>query len=439
MNTRRTLALLLLAAPVLAATATAATAPPAPAAAPAAAATNPIAAPKLPYVYTNWRQFTVADGLPNDHIFAVKVDGPRVWVGTEDGLALVDKPSGKVVKTWREKDGLPFKVVTAIDVDKKTGDVWLGLFGGGLARLSGDRFEHWHQLNSGLVNDVVYGVAVENDNVWAATTAGASRLNTVTGEWTVFTEKNAPMEEIWNYAVNYDGKDKVYLGVWGSGVLEYDIPTGHWKEYLDPDGEMEIDLYRDDGLIHVIVTGASPVDGVVWISTYFGGSRYDGRHWRGYAEQEGGLPSDFNNNIKGRSAQEALYCSDKGLGIVVDGPADPATWVSYTRDPQTGRGRAKVTVGGKVVEYVDMPVGVPHSFMIAADVDGDDIWVGTAKGLGWGLGEGYYPGTKERALYAYGRPAPEPAPAAAAQTAAGGKGRPAKALPGLPRPSKEGR
>ena len=61
-----------------------------------------------------------------------------------------------------------------IDVDPKTGDVWLGLFGGGLARLRGGRFDHWHQLNSGLVNDVVYGVAVENDNVWAATTAGAA-------------------------------------------------------------------------------------------------------------------------------------------------------------------------------------------------------------------------------------------------------------------------
>ena len=215
--------------------------------------------PKLPYVYTHWKQFTVADGLPNDHIFAVKVDGPRVWVGTEDGLALIDKPTGKVVKTWQEKDGLPFKVVTAIDVDQKTGDVWLGLFGGGLARLSGGRFDHWHQLNSGLVNDVVYGVAVENDNVWAATTAGASRFNTVTGEWAVFTEKNAPMEEIWNYAVSYDGRDKVYLAVWGSGMLEYNIKTGRWKEYLDPDGEMEIDLYRDDGINHVIVTGASPV------------------------------------------------------------------------------------------------------------------------------------------------------------------------------------
>ena len=127
---------------------------------------------------------------------------------------------------------------------------------------------------------------------------------------------------------------------------------------------MEIDLYRDDGINHVIVTGASPVEGVVWVSTYFGGSRYDGRHWRGYAEQEGGLPSDFNNNIKARSAQEALFCSDKGLGIITDAPTEDATWVAYTRDPETGRGRAKVTVGGKVVENVDMPVGVPHSFMI---------------------------------------------------------------------------
>ncbi|HUL75656.1 MAG TPA: regulator, partial [Vicinamibacteria bacterium] len=261
--------------------------------APPTGAARQTGAAKLPYVYTSWKQFTVKDGLPNDHIFAVKVDGPRVWVGTEDGLALIDKPSGRVVKTWQEKDGLPFKAVTGIDVDKRTGDVWLGLFGGGLARLSGGRFDHWHQLNSGLVNDVVYGVGIENENVWAATTAGASRLNTRTGEWTVFTEKNAPMEEIWNYGVSYDGKDSVYLAVWGSGVLKYDIRNGHWEEYLDPDGEMEIDLYRDDGINHVIVTGASPVEGVVWISTYFGASRYDGRHWRGYAEQEGGLPSDF--------------------------------------------------------------------------------------------------------------------------------------------------
>ena len=26
---------------------------------------------KLPYVYTKWKQFTVADGLPNDHILSL--------------------------------------------------------------------------------------------------------------------------------------------------------------------------------------------------------------------------------------------------------------------------------------------------------------------------------------------------------------------------------
>jgi len=222
----------------------------------------------LPYVYTNWKHFTVENGLPNDHVFAVKSDGPRVWIGTEDGLACYDK-SSKQFRSWKEEDGLPWRVVSAIDVNPKTGEVWLGLFGGGLARFSGGRFDHFHQLNSGLVNDVVYGVAIENDNVWAATTAGASRYNTIEKKWTIYTEKNSPMEEIWNYGVSYD-KGKIYLGIWGSGVLEFDVATERWRDYLDPDGEMEIDLYRDDGIVHVITTGTSYVDSILWVSSYFG-------------------------------------------------------------------------------------------------------------------------------------------------------------------------
>jgi ligand-binding sensor domain-containing protein len=347
---------------------------------------------KLPYVYTKWKHFTVADGLPNDHIFAVKADGDRIWVGTEDGLALIDKKTGKI-RSWKEKDGLPWRVVTGIDVDPKTGDVWLALFGGGLARFSGGRFDHFTQMNSGLVNDVVYGVAIENENVWAATTAGASRYNTVTREWTIFNEKNSPMEEIWNYAVCYaDGK--VYLGVWGSGVLEYELATARWKAYLDPDGEMEIDLYRDDGIAHVITTGVSYVDKILWVSSYFGASRYDGRRWRIFYNQDSGLPSDFENNMKARSAIEAWYCTDKGLGAIMD--FETNTWVAYTRDPKTLRGKAVVTRDKTVLEEIDMDVGVPHSFAISIDFDGQDVWIGTAKGLGWGIGEAYYPGLREK-------------------------------------------
>jgi branched-chain amino acid transport system substrate-binding protein len=361
------------------------------ASAPVAAAPN-----ELPFVYTQWKHFTVQEGLPNDHVFSVKADGSRVWIGTEDGLACLDKRTGSI-RSWREKDGLPWRVITAIDVDKKTGDVWLGLFGGGVARFSGGRFDHFNQLNSGLVNDVVYGIAVENNNIWAATTAGASRYNTITGQWTTFTEKNAPMEEIWNYGATYDkASGKVYLAVWGSGVLEFDIATERWKPYLDPDHEMEIDLYRDDGLIHNITTAASHVDGAMWVSTYFGNCRYDGRHWRGYYAFETGFPSDFTNFARGRSANEGWFGTDKGMGVVADFPTD--TIVSYTQDLKTHRGRAVVYRSGKILETIDMERSLPHNYILGLDIDGDDVWVATSKGLGWAVGKGYYAGVRRRAL-----------------------------------------
>jgi ligand-binding sensor domain-containing protein len=345
---------------------------------------------KLPYVYTDWQHFTTKDGLPNDHIFAVKADGPRVWVGTEDGLACYDKRTGKF-RSWKESDGLPWRVVSALDVDPKTGDLWMGLFGGGLVRFSGGRFDHFHQLNSGLVNDVVYGVAIEKDNVWAATTAGASRYNTVAKKWTIFTEKNSPMEEIWNYGVCC-GDGKVFLGVWGSGVLEFDVATERWRDYLDPDGEMEIDLYRDDGIVHVITTGTSYSDGILWVSSYFGMCRYDGRHWRGYYAKETGLPSDFGNSVAGRNANEAWFATDRGLGVVADFPTD--TWVTYTMEPDTHRGRAEIRRGNQLIKTVDMDKCLPHNYALWVEFDGDDVWVGTSKGLARAKGNRYYEGLR---------------------------------------------
>jgi hypothetical protein len=384
--------------------------------APPAAEAKPVApADQLPYVYTKWRHFTTKDGLPNDHIFAVKVNGSKVWIGTEDGLACYDKQTGKM-QTWKEKDGLPFQVVTALEVDKKTGDLWIGLFGGGLARFSGGRFDHFHQLNSGLVNDVVYAITLENDNVWAATTAGASRYNTVTKKWTIYTEKNAPMEEIWNYGACYnDGL--VYLAVWGSGVLEFNVATEKWNEYLDPDGEMEIDLYRDDGIVHVITTGVSYVDKVLWVSSYFGMSRYDGRHWRGLYAHETGLPSDFTNNVKARSANECWFANDKGLGVVADFPSE--TVVTYTRDEKTLRGKADIYRQGKLLRTVDMENAVPHNFIINLDHDGKDTWVATGHGLGWAIGDEYFPGLQSNPAWLAGVQSVEhPTPAATAVQAA---------------------
>jgi ligand-binding sensor domain-containing protein len=330
-------------------------------------------------IYTHWETFYVKDGLPNDHIFSIEVDGDRVWVGTENGLALYENNRWK---SWKEKDGLPWKVVSDIEISPKTGEVWLALFGGGIARFSGGRFDHFHQFNSGLVNDVVYGVAIVEDTVWAATTAGVSAYNTVTGQWEIYTEKNAPMEEIWCY--NIDAADgKVYVAVWGGGILEWDVKTRHWNAHRDPDKEMEIDLYRDDGLIHIITTSASYVDGVLWASTYFGLSRYDGRHWRGYMDHDSGLSSSFINFAKGRNGNVCYNATDKGLSALVDFKND--TWVTYKRVKEDDKTWTAFLMKGKeILETIPTDLSLPNHFVICLDFQGEDIWIGTGHGLAKG-------------------------------------------------------
>ena len=81
---------------------------------------------------SSWRNFTVADGLPANHVFSLHQDPQgRLWVGTSKGLALFDDEGFQVFTT---DDGLftniVFSMATAGD-----GSSWIGSFGG-VARIA---------------------------------------------------------------------------------------------------------------------------------------------------------------------------------------------------------------------------------------------------------------------------------------------------------------
>jgi ligand-binding sensor domain-containing protein len=349
---------------------------------------------RVPYVYTEWESFTSESthgALVNDHIFFLKADHDSLWIGTENGLVLYHE--GKW-QSWTEKEGLPWRVVIGIAKDLKTGDLWLALFGDGIARFSGGQFEHFTMMNSGLLNDVVYNLDIEGDNIWIATTAGISRFNQVTGEWEAYNERHAPMEEVWVY--NVDATDeKVVFAVWGGGILEWDVKDQYWTEYIDPDGEMEIDLYRDDGLVHVISTAASYVDKTLWGSTYFGLSRYDGRNWRGYHDNDSGLPSEFINFVLGRSSTSSYSGTDKGLAVLADYETD--TWVTYHRKSDDAKfWTADIMIGKELIKSVETNLDLPNHFVIALEFMGNDLWIGTGHGLARGIGKDYFPGLREQ-------------------------------------------
>jgi ligand-binding sensor domain-containing protein len=334
---------------------------------------KPESLPKMPQF--RFENFTTANGLPDNHVFSVLVDGGRIWAGTENGLAIYENHGWK---TYTTKDGLAHRAVLSLALDKRTGDVWAGTMGG-LSRISGGRIDTYSQMNSGLSNDVVYGVSVEGEHVWVATAAGASKLDLHTGQWTLYNERNTPMIEIWVYGVSAT-PSKVYFGVWGSGVLEYTQSTGRWDKYEDPDGETEMVVMRDQGLIHEIVSSVSYVDGMLWASTYFGDSRYDGRYWHNFLTKDSGLPSNFTNLVKAVDANHAWFCTDKGLAYY-----DGVNWAVYRPSLTDGKPEMTVRNAKGVVSHVAVSTAPAHNYMLGIDFQGDDIWVATANGLSHGI------------------------------------------------------
>ncbi len=344
--------------------------------APPAAAQDPWQAPAEPAVsalhYDRFESFGRADGLPSDKVTTVLVEDGGLWVGTDQGFAVRGADGWK---SFSEQDGLCHRYVTSLARDDQ-GGLWISTLGG-LSRYSGGAFRSYTQLNSGLMNDVVYHVEVEGHLVWAATAAGVSCLDLRSGAWALYDHENSIMHEPWCYALAL-GAGRVWVGVWGGGVVELDRASGQWREYRDPDGEMELDLIRDDGPIHDVSSFVAYDQGVLWQATYFGLSRYDGRRWRSYLEHDTGLPGNFLNHVSARG-HTAWLASDQGFGVF-----DGETCVRYRRDPAGGcevvSWRDGVETGRRRLDTA------PADDYVLWAVGGEsEVWLATGRGLshGW--------------------------------------------------------
>jgi len=320
-------------------------------------------------VYGRWRTFTTKDGLPSDKAYTVRIDGNRVLVGTHDGLAVYENEKWR---TYTTEDGLAHNGIVSIDVSELTGDVWIGTLGG-LNRWSAGKFETFNQFNSGMPNDLVYNVFCYGKDIWVATGGGAGFYDTQTRQWEIFTEQNAPMHEPWTYALSA-GDGKVWIAAWGGGVIEYNTQTKHFRDYVDPDGFMEIDLQPDDGVIHDITTATSYADSILWVSTYFGMSRYDGKNWKGYFDHDSGLASNFINFLRAEGPV-VFVCSDNGLSSF-----NGETWVTYKKNDNDENGRAIITNGTEKKE-IPLSPSISHNFIIGVDARDDELWVATSKGV----------------------------------------------------------
>ncbi len=324
-------------------------------------------------LYDHFETIGVEDGLPSERVTCVVVEGQgddeRLYVGTDMGLAIRRGGAWSIVA---EEHGLAHRYVTSIARDAATDTTWVSTLRG-VSRVSGGDVRTYTQLTSGLINDVVYQVLVDGPLVWCATAAGTSVLDTRSGSWTLYDHENSIMHEPWCYSIAV-GPERGWIALWGGGIVEIDRRSGRWREYRDPDGEMEIDLLADDGPIHEVTSFIAYDEGLLWQATYFGMARYDGRHWRSFTKADTGLPGDFVAHIASRG--EACWIgSDEGFGVLRGD-----TCVSYSRQDD-GTCTVRIETVGEPTETRTLATAPADDYVLWIHPRESDVWIATGHGL----------------------------------------------------------
>lgn len=337
---------------------------------PAASSTSDLPFPLI----KRFENFGINEGIPSHKVHCVLTasDG-KLWVGTYHG-ALV-REEGKFRKIGVE-EGLTHPMVMCMVEDTRNGDMWIGTMRG-LNRYSAGRLTTYTQTTSGLPNNVVYGLEVMGDTLWVATAAGLGALDLKTGSWSIYDHNNTVMHEPWVYAVK-GAKDRLFVGVWGGGILEYELSKGIFKEHRDPDRDFHFDLVPDDGPVNDVTSWIAWDQGILWQGTYFGMSRYDGSRWRTWQEKKSPLLSNFVNFIWARG-QAAWVGTDRGVSVT-----DGNVWVNY-RTSEQGKGLIEISRPGQPVETRTLSTSLPNDFVLGIWTDDKEAWFATSDGLGHGL------------------------------------------------------
>ena len=91
----------------------------------------------------------------------------NIWIGTRGGLAKFDGQHWSVYSTTNS--GLPNDDIRSLVIDQ-SGNVWVGTYGGGLAKFDGRSWSVYNTSNSGLPDNFIKSLAVDSHgNIYIGT------------------------------------------------------------------------------------------------------------------------------------------------------------------------------------------------------------------------------------------------------------------------------
>ncbi len=171
--------------------------------------------------------------------------GNYLWVGTSgSGLYRYHTPTGRVKRYSVEMNGSPFK---AYDVrawlTDKTGIAWIGTFDNGLHRFDprADRFTIYNNIpddSLSLSHNIVLSLCEQwtdgQQYIWAGTADGLNRLHVATGKiWRIREKDGLPNGVV--YSVRTDEDGMLWLTT-NMGLSRFDPRSGRFRSFTTDDG-----------------------------------------------------------------------------------------------------------------------------------------------------------------------------------------------------------
>lgn len=164
------------------------------------------------------------------HSLAVKSDG-TVYCGSNSGLTIYQNGVWTTLDPLNSQ--LPNNIVTSLAFDHLE-RLWIGTWGGGLSRLSGDSMITLNAWETDLPTNFIFDLALDSqDRLWAICYNPDSDTNVITRfdgyNWDTYTFNGTGMHIYYSVELALDSQDGLWIATYGEGVIHFD--GSQWTAY----------------------------------------------------------------------------------------------------------------------------------------------------------------------------------------------------------------
>ncbi len=327
------------------------------------------------------------------HIHSIAEYSPSMlFVGSDSGLALVDKSSGelRVYKSDElNHESLTDRFIYPIVQDRE-GGFWIGTYYRGINYLSKNskRFGRWHHsrfINSVSGNVITRFCEDNTGNLWIGSAdGGLCRYNPISGRFYNYAI-DGHLENVNVNALLADG-DKIWVGTYSKGAGIIDASTGSWHKIL-----VEGNGYYSCYAI------CKDADGTVWMASTETLAKYDPEKDSFVGVKDFGawivdLDVDRYDNLWISTQGKGLFRLNTKSGDVKQYVASksPGSLPHNHVNSVTAAGDGEVYVATPYGVYcydrtadnfMNMTEGIQNATAQSVQVSGGDLWISTLSGL----------------------------------------------------------